>query len=62
MRRLDGQQLPRPLIGSIVDDHKLTSRVSLRINRGETSFEQRRTVPRYDDCGYSYHEGTSLDL
>ena len=60
MRRLGGQQSPRPLIGSVVDDHKVARRESLRINRGETSFEQRRTVPRYDDCGYSYHEGASL--
>jgi hypothetical protein len=59
-RRLDGEQIPRRLIRSIVDDHKLAGRVSLRINRGKTSFEQRWTVPRYDDCSYSYHEGTSL--
>ena len=38
----------------------MTSRVSLRIERGKTSFEERWTVPRYDDCGYSYHEGASL--
>jgi hypothetical protein len=57
---LECEQVPRRLIRSIVDDHKLTSRVSLRIKRRKASFEERWTVPRYDDCGYSYHEGTPL--
>jgi hypothetical protein len=57
---LDGEQLARRLIGSIVDDHKLANWVSLRINRRETSFKERWAVPRYDDCRYSYHEHTSL--
>jgi hypothetical protein len=60
MRSLKCEQVTRRLVGSIVDDHKLTRRVSLRIKRIKTPFKQRRTIPRYDDCGYSYHEGTSL--
>ena len=59
-RDLAGEELARRLIGSIVDDHKLADRVSLRVNRLETSFKKRWTVPCYDDCRYSNHERKSL--
>jgi hypothetical protein len=59
-RRLAGEEFPRRLIGSVVDDHKLADWVSLRVNRLETSFKKRWTVPRYDDCHYSNHERKSL--
>jgi hypothetical protein len=58
---LRGEQLTRRLLGSIVDDHKVIGRISLRVDRGKTSLEQRRTVPCDDDCGDSYHKGV-LDL
>jgi hypothetical protein len=59
-RCLAGEQLSRRLIGSIVDDYKLADWVGLRVNCSETSFKERRTVPRYDDCRYNYHERRSL--
>ncbi len=59
-RSLAGEEFPGRLIGSVVDDHKLADRVSLRVNRLETSFKKRWTVPRYDDCHYSNHERKSL--
>src|SRR5580704_516606 len=57
---LASKELARRLIGSIVDDHKLSDWVSLRVNRLETSFKKRWTVSRYDDCRYSNHERKSL--
>jgi hypothetical protein len=57
--RFAGEKLARRLIGSIVDDHKLADRVSLRVNRLETSFKERWPVPRYDDYSYSNHERKS---
>jgi hypothetical protein len=57
---LAGEELARRLIGSIVDDHKLSDWVSLRVNRLKTLFKKRWTVPRYDDCRYSNHERKSL--
>jgi hypothetical protein len=59
-RGFDSKQLARRWIGSIVDDHKLANRVSLRVNRSKTSFKKHGTVSRYDDCCYSYHERKSL--
>ena len=58
--RFAGEKLARRLIRSIVEDHQLADRVSLRVNRLETSFKERWTVPRYDDCRYSNHERKSL--
>jgi hypothetical protein len=57
---LAGEELACRLIGSIVDDDKLADWVSLCVNRLETSFKKRWTVPRYDDCCYSNHERESL--
>jgi hypothetical protein len=54
------EELARRLIGSIVDDYKLSDWVSLRVNRLKTPFKKRWTVPRYDDCRYSNHERESL--
>ncbi len=59
-RRLGCEQFARRLIGSIVDNHELTDRVSLCVNRLEASFKERWTVPRHDDCRYSYQERKSL--
>jgi hypothetical protein len=59
-RGLAGQELARRLIGSIVDDHKLSDWVSLRVNRLKASFKKCWTVPCYDDCRYSNHERKPL--
>ena len=61
-RSLDCEQVARRLVGSIVDDHKLARRVSLQIKRVKTPFKKRRTIPRYDDCGYSNRGVNVLDL